>query len=437
MSAAAAAAAAEKPRVYLDNNGTTMLDPCVLEEMMPYLTTVYGNANSLHTFGKEARVGMRKAIDQIYSAINADDEDDVIIGSCATEANNTVMKSVLHAAELRKARGLTRTHVVTSSIEHPCIRNSCEFLESEGIAVTYVPVNEKGIVTPEAVRKAIEPENTVLVSIMWVNNETGLINPIADIAKVIHEVNREAHRTPSSENTPILFHSDAVQAVGKLPVDVQAAGVDMMTVSAHKFHGPKGVGFLYVRAGSLWLEHSRGWFTPLLHGGEQMSGRRAGTINTPGIVGLGASIMRANEHARGLDADHLQKGCHTIEQTRALRDKLEDGLLAIPGVMVIGAREMRTCNTVLASFKGVEGEAMLWDLDEAGVAASTGSACASESLESNPTFVAMSVDPELAHTGIRFSLSKYTTEEEIDRTLEAVRNAVRRLRDISGQHPEK
>jgi len=425
----------DKEPVYLDNNGTTKLDPSVLKEMMPYLTTEYGNANSLHRFGQAARVGMRKAIDEIYAAINASDEDDVIIGSCATEANNTVMKSVLHAAEIRKKRGFTRTHVVTSSIEHPCIRNSCEYLETQGIAVTYVPVNEQGIVTPEAVRKAIEPENTVLVSIMWVNNETGLINPIADIAKVIHEVNVEAKRTHSSENTPILFHTDAVQAVGKVVVDVQKAGVDMMTVSAHKFHGPKGVGFLYVRAGSLWLEHSRGWFNPLLHGGEQMSGRRAGTINTPGIVGLGAAIKLADEHARGLDKDHLGEGCHTLEQTRMLRDKLEDGLKSIPGVLIIGDRNMRTCNTVLASFKGVEGEAMLWDLDAAGIAASTGSACASESLESNPTFVAMSVDPELAHTGIRFSLSKYTTEEEIDRALEATRNAVRRLRDISGQHP--
>jgi cysteine desulfurase len=425
----------DKEPVYLDNNGTTKLDPEVLKEMMPYLTTEYGNANSLHRFGQGARVGMRKAIDQIYAAINATDDDDVIIGSCATEANNTVMKSVLHAAEIRRKRGLTRTHVVTSSIEHPCIRNSCEYLETQGIAVTYVPVNEKGIVTPEAVRKAIEPENTVLVSIMWVNNETGLINPIADIAKVIHEINVEAKRTPSADNSPILFHTDAVQAVGKVVVDVQEAGVDMMTVSAHKFHGPKGVGFLYVRAGSFWLEHSRGWFTPLLHGGEQMAGRRAGTINTPGIVGLGAAIKMANEHVRGLDKDHLAPGCHTLEETRRLRDKLEDGLLAIPGVLVIGDRNMRTCNTVLASFKGVEGEAMLWDLDAAGIAASTGSACASESLESNPTFVAMSVDPELAHTGIRFSLSKYTTEEEIDRALEATRNAVRRLRDISGQHP--
>lgn len=419
--------------MYLDNNGTTKIDPRVLADMMPYLTEVYGNPNSLHYFGKTARAGIRKAVDQVYAALNASDDDDVIMVCGATEANNTVLKSVLAAKARREAAGKNITHVVTTSVEHPAIRNTCEFLESQGVRVTYVPVNKEGIVTADAVRGAIDPQNTVLVSTMWVNNETGLINEVPAIGAMVQEVNKAAGRTED----PILFHTDAVQAIGKFPIDVQACHIDMLSASAHKFHGPKGVGILYVRAGSLWLEHSRGWFRPLMHGGEQMAGRRAGTVNAAGIVGMGRAFELAAAHARGeVCPGDKENGVSTIAQVRAMRDRLEDGLLQIPGVLVIGPRRLRTDNTVLASFEGVEGEAMLWDLDEQGIAASTGSACASESLEANPTFVAMSVDPELAHTGIRFSLSQFTTEAEIDRALAAVHHAVDRLRDISGQHPK-
>ena len=399
--------------IYLDNNSTTKMDPKVLEAMMPYLTAEYGNPNSLHSYGLAARDGLRHAVDQIYAGINAADEDDILMVGCATEANNTVLKSILKRRPDGTLRGdhLGRTHIVTSTIEHPCIRNTCEYLESQGIEVTYVPVNSDGIITPEAVKAAIDPRKTALVSIMWANNETGLINPIADIAKVVHAAG-------------CLFHTDAVQAIGKIRVDVQAAGVDMLTMSAHKFHGPKGVGALYVRAGCHWLSESEGWFVPLLHGGEQMSGRRAGTINVAGIVGMGAAIE--------LTTANWDSDGH-VERIVGLRNKLEDALLKIPGVAVIGRRELRTPNTILASFKGVEGEALLWDLNKAGIAASTGSACASESLQANPTFVAMSIDSELSHTGIRFSLSRYTTEEEIDKAIEVVNEAVKRLRIISGQ----
>lgn len=399
--------------IYLDNNSTTMMAPEVLEAMLPYLRTEYGNPNSLHSYGLSARNGLRTAIDQIYAGINASDDDDILMVGCATEANNTVLKSILrrHSDGTLYGDSHGRTHIVTSTIEHPCIRNTCEYLETQGIEVTYVPVNSDGIITPEAVKAAIDPRKTALVSIMWANNETGLVNPIAEIAKVVHEAG-------------CLFHTDAVQAVGKIPVDVQAAGVDMLTMSAHKFHGPKGVGALYVRAGCHWLNESDGWFVPLLHGGEQMSGRRAGTINVAGIVGMGKAIE--------LTTSNWDSDGH-IERITALRNKLEDAIAKIPGVTIIGKRELRTPNTILASFKGVEGEALLWDLNEAGIAASTGSACASESLQANPTFVAMSIDPELSHTGIRFSLSRYTTEEEIDKAIVAVNEAVKRLRIISGQ----
>jgi len=254
-------------------------------------------------------------------------------------------------------------------------------------------------VDAEILRRAIHPDRTALVSIMWANNETGLIFPIRELASLCRD-------------NGILFHTDAVQAVGKIPVDVQAAPVDFLSFSAHKFHGPKGVGGLYVRKGVR--------FTPLLHGGEQMGGRRGGTVNVAFLVGMGLAMELA---AKNLDYEQ--------REVRRLRDRLEDALAGIDGVTVVGKRELRTPNTILASIKGVEGEAMIWDLNRQGVAASTGSACASESLEPNPTFVAMCLDSDLAHTGIRFSLSRFTTDTEIDAAIAAVQAAVSRLRAIS------
>jgi cysteine desulfurase len=402
--------------IYVDNNATTQVDERVARAMAPYECECFGNPNSLHDYGARARDGLRVALDHVYAALNAADADDMLITGCATEANNTVLKALLRrrknastgAYELcGDAQG--RTHVVTSAVEHPSVRATCEYLETQGVEVTVVSVGAEGVVTPEILRAAVVPGKTALVSIMWANNETGLINPIKELAAVAHEAGA-------------LFHTDAVQAVGKLHVDVQDAGVDMLTLSAHKFHGPKGVGALYVRAGCGWFT-SEGWFVPLLHGGEQMAGRRAGTLNVAGIVGMGKALeIAASAEAKAAWA-----------RVRVMRDRLEDGLLSIAGVEVIGQRELRTPNTILASFRGVEGEAMLWDLNRAGIAASTGSACASESLQANPTFVAMSVDPELSHTGVRFSLSRFTTDIEVDTVLRAVRDAVARLRSISGQ----
>jgi cysteine desulfurase len=382
-------------RIYLDNNATTIVDPRVKEAMEPFWCQMYGNPNSLHSFGTEVHPYMRLAFDRLYAGINAGDDDDIILNGCATEGNNTVIKGVYYEHILKG----TKTEIVTTQVEHPCVKNSCAFLESLGVKVIYLPVNEDGIVTADILRDHIHADRTALVSVMWANNETGLVFPVRELALACKE-------------RGILFHTDAVQAVGKIGVDVQEVPVDFLTFSAHKFHGPKGVGGMYIRRGVR--------IPPLLHGGEQMSGKRAGTVNTAGLVGMGLAMELA---VRSLNYEKTA--------VRALRDKLEDALLTIKGVQVIGRREMRTPNTILASTKGVEGEAFIWDLNKNGVSASTGSACASESLEPNPTFTAMNIGDELAHTGVRFSLSRFTTEEEIDRTIEIVKKSVERLRAIS------
>ena len=382
-------------RVYLDNNATTIVDPLVKEAMEPFWSQLYGNPNSLHSFGTEVHRYMRLAFDRLYAGINARDDDDVIVTSCATESNNAVLQSVWYD----QVRTGAKKEIVTTMVEHPAVSNTCRYLESLGAKVIYLPVNSEGIVDADILARNIHPDRTALVSIMWANNETGLIFPIRELATLCREKG-------------ILFHTDAVQAVGKIPVDVQEAPVDFLSFSAHKFHGPKGVGGLYVRKGVK--------FSPLLHGGEQMGGRRGGTVNVAFLVGMGLAMELA---ANSLDYEQ--------SQVRRLRDRLEDAILAIDGMAVIGKRELRTPNTILVSVKGVEGEAMIWDLNRQGVAASTGSACASESLEPNPTFVAMCMDNELAHTGVRFSLSRFTTEDEIDASIAAVRQAVSRLRAIS------
>ena len=382
-------------RIYLDNNATTIVDPKVRTAMEPFFCDLYGNPNSLHSFGTDTHQAMKVAFDRLYAGINAADDDDIIITSCATESNNTAIKAVYYDV----MRNTEKNHIITTQVEHPAVSEAVRFLESLGAEATYLPMEPNGIITLETLKKAIRPGKTALVSIMWANNETGLVFPIKDLASYCH-------------SQGILFHTDAVQAVGKIKVDVQDVPVDFLSFSAHKFHGPKGVGGLFVRGGRK--------FTPLLHGGEQMSGLRSGTVNVPYLVGMGLAMELANTYL-----DYEEK------EVRRLRDKLEEALLSIKDVSVIGDRKLRTPNTILASFKGIEGEAFIWDLNQQGIAASTGSACASESLEANPTFVAMAIDADLAHTGVRFSLSRFTTEEEIDRAIEAVRHTVERLRAIS------
>lgn len=388
-------------RIYLDNNATTMTDPQVRDAMSVFASQMYGNPNSLHAFGSEVHPYMRLALDRLYDGINAADEDDIVVNGCATEGNNTVLQGIWFQ-EIHKG---SKTRIITSQIEHPSVSETLEYLESLGAEVLYLPVNEKGIVDPADLKKAIDPEKDALVSIMWANNETGLINPIKELAAIAAEAG-------------VLFHTDAVQAVGKIPVDVQSAGVDFLTFSAHKFHGPKGVGGLFIKGGRK--------LQPLLHGGEQMGGLRSGTINVAGMIGMGLAMETAVKNLG-----------YELKEVRRLRDKLEDALVAIGDVMVIGDRKLRTPNTIFASFKGVEGEALLWDMNKEGIAASTGSACASESLDENPTLKAIGISEDLAHTGIRFSLSRFTTEDEINDTIEIVSRSVERLRAISTTNFDK
>lgn len=384
-------------RVYLDNNATTMLDPSIKALMEPYFCEKFGNPNSLHKYGTETHPAIAQAIEHLYNGINATDSDDIIITGCATESNNWVIKGVY----FDKIYNKDKNHIVTTEVEHPAVRATCAFLETLGVEVTYLPINQNGTITAEQVREALR-DDTALVSIMWANNETGLIFPIEEIGALCKEKD-------------VLFHTDAVQAIGKIPVDVQKAQVDFLSFSAHKFHGPKGIGGLYIRKG---VE-----LTPLLHGGEHMRGRRSGTLNVPYIIGMGEAMRLAHQF---LDFE--------LTEVRRLRDKLEDALLSIPDVFVVGTRENRVPNTTLISVRGIEGEAMLWDLNKAGIAASTGSACASEDLEANPVMVAIGADKELAHTAIRISLSRFTTNDEIDYTIEVFKRAVERLRAISSSY---
>jgi len=385
-------------RIYLDNNATTITDPRVREALDPYFCRQYGNPNSLHSFGTEVHVAMRLAMDRLYSGIGAGEEDDIIVTSCACEGNNHVLKGVYFDL----LRSGPKNEILTSQVEHPCVRNTCAFLEELGAKVIYMPVNADGVIDAAILRRYIHPERTALVSLMWANNETGLVFPVQELGEVCRE-------------NGVLFHSDAVQAIGKVPVDVARVPVDFLTFSAHKFHGPKGIGGLFIRRGRK--------LTPLIHGGEQMGGRRAGTINVAFLVGMGLAMEMA--------VDNL---AYESSAVRALRDRLEDAILEIPDTLVVGKRELRTPNTILASFRGIEGEAMIWDLNANGVAASTGSACASESLEANPTFAAMGISDELAHTSIRFSLSRFSSEAEIEKAAAVIRQSAQRLRAISSTY---
>lgn len=384
-------------RVYLDNNATTMIDQKVLDLMQPYLRAQYGNPNSLHKFGTETHKAISDSIDKLYAGIGAKSEDDVVITSCSTESNNWVLKGVYFDEIL----GKDKNHIITTEVEHPAVRSTCEFLESLGVEVTYLPIDEDTRVTAEQVREAIT-DKTALVSVMWANNETGIIFPIEEIGEVCREKN-------------VLFHTDAVQAIGKIPVDVVKANVDFLSFSAHKFHGPKGVGGLYIRKG---VE-----LTPLFHGGEHMGGRRSGTLNVPYIVGMGEAMKLANDYL-----------AYEESEVRRLRDRLEDAILQNDDILVVGRKELKVPNTILASIRGIEGEAMLWDLNKSGIAASTGSACASEDLEANPVMTAIGADKELAHTAVRFSLSRFNTQEEIDYVIKIFNESIRRLRAISSTY---
>ena len=385
-------------RVYLDNNATTKVDEQVKTVMEPFLCERFGNPNSLHDYAKEIIPDIKYAYEQIYMGFGANKKDSIVMTSCATESNNWILKSV-YFRDIMSGR---KDHIIVSEVEHPSIIATAKFLETLGVKVSYLPINSEGLIDANTVRDYITPK-TALVSIMWVNNETGAIFPIEEISQICKENN-------------VLFHTDAVQAVGKIKINLELLqGVDFLTFSAHKFHGPKGVGGLFIRSGRE--------VTPLFHGGAQMGGLRSGTINVGAIAGMGKAIELAVD---SIDFDYPD----VIE----LRDQLEDEILKIEDTFVVTPREKRVGSTLLVSFRGIEGESMLWDLNKAGIAASTGSACASEDLESNPVMEAIGAEADLAHTAIRFSLSRYTTKMEIDYTIEEVKKAVKRLREISSSY---
>jgi cysteine desulfurase len=387
-------------RVYLDNNATTMVDPKVKEAMDPFWCEMYGNPNSLHQFGIETRKYLRVALERLYTGIGADDRDDLVVNGCASEGNNTVLQGIYHEM-IRRGH---KNHIITTSVEHPSMRAACHFLETLGVRVTYLPVDDQGLINADELKAHISDE-TALVSIMWANNETGMIFPIARLADIAHEVGA-------------LFHTDAVQAIGKIEVNVQKADVDYLTFSGHKFHSPKGVGGLFIKNGAPKPR--------LIYGGEHMAGLRAGTVNVPLMIGMGLAMKLAND-----------KLGDESKEVRRLKDKLEDALLSIRDVSVVGNRDLRVPNTILASVRGVEGESLLWDLNKNGVAASTGSACSSADLEANPILTAIGADKELAHTALRLSLSRFTSEEEIDYAIAVISQAIERLRIISVSYDSK
>ena len=379
-------------RVYLDNNATTPLAPEVFEALKPYLLEDYGNASSIHWLGQRAKAAVEKAREQVARLINARPSE-VVFTSGGTESDNAALFGIVQAARSEAK------HVVTTALEHHAVLNTCQALEKRGVSVTYVRVGPGGVVDPDDVERALRPE-TVLISVMHANNELGTIQPLEEIGRIARE-------------RDIYFHSDAVQSVGKIPVDVEKLGVDLLSLSAHKLHGPKGVGALYIRKGTL--------LRPLLYGGHHERDRRPGTENTPGIVGLGKAAEMAREHL-------------AEEATRvgALRDRLEEGVLArVPLRAVNGDRARRLPTTTNIRFDYIEGEGFVIAMDLRGIACSTGAACSSGSLEPSHVLSAIGLSPEQARSSIRFSLGRHNTSEDIDTTLEVLPPVVEQLRAVS------
>jgi len=377
--------------IYLDNNATTRVAPEVAEEMRPFFTELYGNPSSMHFFGGGVQKHLDTARRKVADLLGASPEE-IIFTSCGTESDSTALWSALRAYPEKK-------HIVTTKVEHPGILNVCKFLEAQGYRVTYLPVDNEGRLNLEDLKLAITPE-TALVSIMWANNETGVIFPVEEAARITHAKGA-------------LFHTDAVQAVGKIPINLKETKIDMLSLSGHKLHAPKGIGVLYVKKGAR--------FSPFMLGGHQERGRRAGTENVPYIIGLGKAAELALKNMEKENA-----------AVKALRDRLQEGLLkTIKNVRVNGGGAERLPNTANISFEYVEGESILIMLSEKGICASSGSACTSGSLEPSHVMLSMSVPQTYAHGSIRFSFSVYNTEEEVDAVLRELPPIIERLRAIS------
>ena len=381
-----------KREVYLDYAATTPIRPEVFQAMEPYLTKEFGNPSSIHHFGKQARIAIEEAREKIAKALGAKNEE-IIFTSGGTESNNMALKGVAYALSDKGK------HIITSSIEHHAILEPCHFLEKLGFEITYLPVDKEGFIDPDSLRKAIR-KDTILISIMHANNEIGTIEPIEELTKIAREYE-------------IYFHTDAVQTVGHIPVNVDKLGVDLLSISAHKFYGPKGIGALYIRKGTK--------IHPLIHGGEQEQRKRAGTENVAGIVGMGKAIEISI-----LELDKER------ERLTNLRDYfIKEVEKRIEEVYLNGPREIRLPNNINFSFAYIEGESILLNLDLEGIAVSTGSACSSASLEPSHVLSAIGLPIELAHSAVRFTLGHYTTKEDLDYTLEVLEKTVKRLRDIS------
>ncbi len=378
--------------VYLDNNATTKVDPMAVEAMMPLFTQQFGNPSSIHSFGDQVGAKLKVARRQVADLIGALHDSEVIFTSCATESTTTAIYSALKVHADRK-------EIITTTVEHPATLDVCEQLEREGYTIHRLPVNKKGQLDIDEYSRLLS-DKVALVTVMWANNETGTIFPVPEMAKL-------------ARAKGVLFHSDAVQVIGKIAIDVQDSDIDMLSFSGHKLHAPKGIGALYVRRGVR--------YRPLLRGGHQERGRRAGTENSASIVAFGVAAEQAELHLETMD-----------KKIRALRDKLEKGILAqVPHAFVTGDPDNRVANTCNIAFEYVEGEAILMLLNQHGIAASSGSACTSGSLEPSHVMQAMQIPFTAAHGTIRFSLSRYTKEKEIDAVIAAVPEIIEKLRAFS------
>jgi cysteine desulfurase len=379
-------------RVYLDNNATTAVAPEVFEAMKPYFLDDHGNASSIHWYGQRARAAIEASREQLAHLLNARSSE-IVFTSGGTESDNASLFGIAGAS-----RSETK-HVITTTIEHSAVLHTAKELEKRGVRVTYVPVGSSGVVDPADVEKAIGPD-TILISVMHANNELGTIQPLEEIGLIAREHD-------------IYFHTDAVQSVGKIPVDVENLGVDLLSLSAHKLHGPKGVGALYIRKGAI--------LRPLMYGGHHERDRRPGTENVPGIVGLGKAAELAGEHL-----------AEEMERVGALRDRLENGILAsVPLATVSGDESRRLPSTSNISFDFIEGEGFVIAMDLKGVACSTGAACSSGSIEPSHVLTAIGRKFEQARSSIRFSLGRFNTSEDVDYALEALPRVVEQLRSLS------
>lgn len=378
--------------VYLDNNATTMVAKEVLDAMLPFLREEFGNPSSMYEFARKPIKAVEKARRRVAEFLGAAYEDEIIFTSCGSESDSTAILGSLQAL------GTERNEVIVSDVEHPAVFNLRKHLERMGFAVKVLPVNKNGLVETASLESVIS-EKTALVSVMYANNETGCIMPIEELTEIAHKFGA-------------LMHTDAVQAAGKVKIDVRKLNVDMLGISGHKIHAPKGVGALYLKRGTP--------FRPFLAGGHQERGRRAGTENVASIAALGKACEMAGESLE-------------YEQTeiRRLRDKLEAGLLTIPYSYLNGDREKRTPNTTNISFEFIEGEAILLSMSDKGICASTGSACSSESLEPSHVLLAQGLPAKLAHSAVRFSLSRYTTESEVDYVISEMPKVIERIRKMS------